>query len=201
MVCSYAGLKLEEGKHYSQLVEKPFHISHATLACRDPLNSVFPDTIVELHAIVEKTDYLVCYLDASRSILQQVLDLNISEGEEIVLYCTAHGDRTGVTVYLTGYFIEEPEISHRLEDLTNDEYSVSEGELSEMGSVEGEDGRPSSLAMLLAGDDLASDESDDDYFGEGFLPVIEEIREDESGGKERQEEGTAIRGKVGKGCC
>ena len=93
------GIKLECGKQYSQLVEKSFHISHAAIQIN---RLAFPDGPYEVHAIVEKTDYVLCYLGTFWShsdhsvapvmTIQQPLDLNISEGEEIILYVK----RTGI---------------------------------------------------------------------------------------------------------
>ena len=170
------GLKLEGKKRYSQLVDKPFHISHAVLAPELGYETV----LVEVHAIVEKTDYIICILDG-RSNIQQSLDLNISEGEEIVLYTTETN-----TVYLTGYFIEEPVFPQGLEELTNDEYS----DLQEMDSLgvssleEEEEGETEpSLATLLFEGSLASDESDEEFVAGPSLralpPQIEEINEEE----------------------
>ena len=46
-----AGVKLECGKQYSQLVERSFHISHAALQAENPGH--FPDGTYEVHTIVE----------------------------------------------------------------------------------------------------------------------------------------------------
>jgi len=163
----YVGLKLENGKRYSQLVEKPFHISHAALALVHTNNGgpLFPQDLIGIHAIVEKTDYIVCYLDASRGIIQQSLDLKVSEGEEITLYFEVVTD-CPVTVFLTGYFVEEPGFPQSLEDFTNDEYSLSDLDLSVEGESEdvtSGDNEQGALASLLFSGKLSSDESDEDY--------------------------------------
>lgn len=190
---------MEAEKQYSQLVEKPFHISHAALGPlthdRSTGPPVFPQHIVEVHAIVEKTDYIICYLDASKRLLQQSLDLNISEGEEIVLYCKS-GLQKGFpcSVYLTGYFIEEVGYSQSLEDLTNDEYSVSDFTEED----EERECRHRELASLLYRDLSSGESSDEEYMSESVTettdeeeeesllalpPVIEEVTEEKGNAK------------------
>ena len=182
------GLKLENGKRYSQLVEKPFHISHAALALdrSDTGTPSFPQQLIGVHAIVEKTDYIICYLDASRDHIQQPLDLKISEGEEIVLYFELVTD-CPVTVFLTGYFIEEPVFPQGSEDFDN-EYSLSDfsvGEESE--DVSSEEDSAAELTSLLYGEMLSSGDSDEDYTGHpgrklnsilSLPPTIEEITDE-----------------------
>ena len=148
-------------------MEKPFHISHAALALVHTNNGgpLFPQQLIGIHAIVEKTDYIICYLDASRGIIQQSLDLKISEGEEIILYFEIVSD-CPVTVFLTGYFVEEPGFPQSLEDFTNDEYSLSDldiGEEEESEDVTSGDNEGGALASLLFSGELSSDESDEDY--------------------------------------
>ena len=208
-VCS-SGLKLESGNRYSQLVEKPFHISHAALAPTANGNRksgcpVFPQMVIEVRAIVEKTDYVICYLDPSRGLLQQPLNLNISEGEEIVLYCSCSGhDSINITVYLTGFFVEEPVYDQNLDDLelTNDECSVSdlEDEVEE-GAGEGEEWEHQNLARLLLQDTLASDESDEEYVvgDKKSVPSPSPVTEEAS--EESKTEGESkMSKKVLKGC-
>lgn len=107
------GLRLEEGKNYSQLVDYSFHISQATL---DPQRhnggSDFTASLVAVHAVVDDVDYILCYLgkvvpDSQSPIyVQQSLNLDITEGETITLYIsTVFGDEDCTnTVHLTGYF-------------------------------------------------------------------------------------------------
>ena len=172
------------------MVEKPFHISHAVIA---PTTSdggedgpVFPQMLIEIRAIVEKTDYIICYLDPTHDLLQQPLDLNISEGEEIVLYCSCNGcDGSDITVYLTGYFIEEPVFGHNLDDLelTNDECSMSDLE-SGLEEDEGGEGEHRNLTRLLFQDSFVSDTSDEEFVVSGknsvpsLLPSNEEVGEE-----------------------
>ena len=121
---------------------------------------------------MEKTDYILCYLDSSRDLLQQPLDLNISEGEEIVLYCSNGKDGGDITVYLTGYFIEEPVFGHNLDDLelTNDECSVSDLE----SGTEGDEGEHRNLTRLLFQDSFVSDMSDEEFVvgGKKSVPAL-----------------------------
>ncbi len=168
-------------------MEKPFHISHAAIG---PVTHetksgapVFPQHVVEVHAVIEKTDYVICYLDASKGILQESLDLRISEGEEVVLYCrglrhTSPHD----TVYLTGYFIEEFGYPQTLEELTNDEYSVSD-----FTEEEEEDSARQELATFLFQDLSSGGSSDEEYTDVSLRdepPTIEELNgEDSSKGR------------------
>ena len=76
------------GRQYSQVVERPFHISQACVG-RSPGPLQGP---LELHVVVDKTDYLLCHLDASQQLLQYQLNLNFSEGEEVVFYCESLRD-------------------------------------------------------------------------------------------------------------
>ena len=63
-----------------------------------------PSFPVAVHVIVKKDDYIICYLDYQEKIVQQSLDLHISEGEEIAVYVQniSKSDSQSVTVHLTG---------------------------------------------------------------------------------------------------
>lgn len=103
-----SGLKLEKGKNYSQAVDFSFHISHATLGPPE-VGSAFTAGLVRVHAVVEDTDYILCYLgkipNSDVPVLQQSLDLEISYGEKVTLYmdCVSSSKDSLNTVYLTGY--------------------------------------------------------------------------------------------------
>ena len=190
------GVKLDCGKQYSQLVERSFHISHASLQLQyvPERASYVPFGLFEVHAIVEKTDYILCYLgngtlgkhhnEHTQLPPQQSLNLNISEGEEIILYVrrAGQGDKEQQpedgSVYLTGYFVEEPTFAPNLDDLLDDdEYALEEdateeetdgeGEAKEGGGgQEGDDDEQSLMALLLEGSLVDSDsENDDDFVG------------------------------------
>lgn len=107
----FAGLKLERGNNYSQMVDNSFHISHATLSPGSPGDDLTA-TLVAIHAIVNEEDYILCYLGKLGSpIFQQSLNLDFAEGEKITLYVDHVSDSTLSTksndsiVHLTGYFI------------------------------------------------------------------------------------------------
>ncbi len=132
--------------------------------------------------VVEKTDYIICYLDGSKRILQQPLDLRISEGEEIVLYCRGHHTAPHDTVYLTGYFIEEVGYPLALEDLANEEYSVSD-----FTEEEEEDSGHEDLTALLFQDLSSGGSSDEEYVASSHLalpPAIDKLPEEGSGESE-----------------
>ena len=87
-----------------------FHISHATLG--PPEGGSFTSGLVAVHAVVEDTDYILCYLgklpNSEIPVLQQPLNLEISDGEEITLYmdCISHEKNSLNTVFLTGYITD-----------------------------------------------------------------------------------------------
>lgn len=60
---------------------------------------------------MDKTDYVLCYLGtvSGNVIVQQPLNLEVTEGEEIVLHTAINDAKSDAecTVYLTGYFREE----------------------------------------------------------------------------------------------
>ena len=145
---------------------------------------------------MEKTDYILCYLGVAwcgksvpaQTIVQQPLNLNISEGEEIILYVKQAGvadknqDQKAGSVYLTGYFVEEPTFAPNLDELLeDDEFALedvsssgdgdeeSDGDEGE-GEGEGEgdsDLDEQSLAtLLLEGPLRDSDSEDDDFVGD-----------------------------------
>ena len=149
-----------------------------------------------MHAIVEKTDYILCYLGVAwcghsvpaQATIQQPLNLNISEGEEIILYVKQAGvadknqEQAAGSVYLTGYFVEEPTFAPNLDELLeDDEFALedvsssgdgdeeSDGDEGE-GEGEGEgdsDLDEQSLAtLLLEGPLRDSDSEDDDFVGD-----------------------------------
>ena len=195
-----AGVKLECGKQYSQLVERSFHISHAALQADDP--GLFPDGTYEVHAIVEKTDYILCYLgrgysaSSSQSMVlstvQQPLNLNISEGEEIILYVKKAGitDKNQSSavgsVYLTGYFVEEPTFAPNLDELLEDDEHLldndSDGDNDDDDlhgydlEDEGSDLDEQSLTTLLLEGSLEDSDSDEDFMAVLETPVERQTR-------------------------
>ena len=157
-------------------------------------SGAFKTGLYEVHAIVEKTDYILCYLGVAYwtpemsnvprpSAIQQPLNLNISEGEEIILYVRQAGlaDKQQVpsasSVYLTGYFVEEPTFAPNLDELlADDEYTLDNassdsddnegGEFDEGGEGDSDLDEQSLATLLLEGPLRDSDSDDDDFFGE-----------------------------------
>ena len=180
-------------------MERSFHISHAVF---QPEIAFYPGpgdhSIVEVRAVVEKTDYLLCYLGihmfggAAKSLnlhmIQQPLNLNISEGEEITLYVRKLGVKNeeqqtaAGSVYLTGYFVDEPTFEPNLEDLLGGDEYASE-ELSSLDEdsedvLDEDEGQGSSLngqslaTLLLEGSLADSDSEDDaDFMADDLLDV------------------------------
>lgn len=170
-------------------MERSFHISHAVF---QPENVFLPgrgdNNIVEVHAVVEKTDYLLCYLDIqivgsslNLHMIQQPLNLNVSEGEEITLYARKLGlkneeqQAAAGSVYLTGYFVDEPTFEPNLEDLLRGDVSEELSSADEY-SLDADEGRGSghngqSLAtLLLEGSLVDSDsEGDADFMADDIL--------------------------------
>ena len=183
-------------------MEKSFHISQAVLQPENILSvGHIPNHVFEVHAVVEKTDYLLCYLgiqtqtwgDSPSSLnlhmIQQPLNLNISEGEEITLYVRKIGVKNeeqqtaAGSVYLTGYFVDEPTFEPNLEDLLGGDEYASDEELSfvdddsedilDEDEGQGSDLNGQSLAtLLLEGSLVDSDsEGDDDFVADDLLAV------------------------------
>ena len=118
-VCFFTGLKLFSDKQYTSVVEKSFHVSHAVL---DPLTE--SEGLVEVHALLHSTDYIVCLFDRTHGVIQQPLNLEISEGEELTVYIKSSGN---ACVHLTGFLIEEP-IDTQWEGLPDDGFSLNDVE-------------------------------------------------------------------------
>ena len=180
-------------------MERSFHISHAALQILNP-GFTFPNGTCEVHAIVEKTDYILCYLgwganaygSGSPPVLctvQQPLNLNISEGEEIILYIkkTGKADKdqtsTDASVYLTGYFVEEPTFAPNLDELLEDDEHLLDEDSDDDDDLHGDDleGQGSdideqSLTTLLLEGSLEDSDSDDDFTAELETPVERRTR-------------------------
>lgn len=84
-----------------------FHISHASLGCENGLD--FTSNLVAIHAVVDDADYVLCYLgmlpNSEVPVIQQSLNLDITDGEEIMLYMDSVSGKKGnlSCVHLTGY--------------------------------------------------------------------------------------------------
>ena len=180
-------------------MERSFHISHAALQVGNLGPSSVPDGMYEVHAIVEKTDYILCYLGMGEnsstvvlSTVQQPLNLNISEGEEIILYVKKNGiadkDQSSAvgSVYLTGYFVEEPTFVPNLDELLeDDEHLLDDDSLDGDDNDdlrgddlegEGSDLDEQSLTTLLLEGSLEDSDSDEDFIAELETPVKRRTR-------------------------
>ena len=103
-------------------MDKPLHISHGVL---DPKQKC--SEAVELHIVIDKIDYILCVLDQSKGMIQQSLNLEMSEGEEMTMYLAGPAD---ACVHLSGYYKEET-INQSWEDidgLWERSFSVSDDE-------------------------------------------------------------------------
>lgn len=94
-------------------------MSHAVL---DPLTE--SEGLIEVHALLHSTDYIVCLFDRTHGVIQQPLNLEISEGEELTVYIKSSGN---ACVHLTGFLIEEP-IDTQWEGLPDDGFSLNDVE-------------------------------------------------------------------------
>merc|ERR1712080_537791 len=114
------GLVLKPEKRYEQVVDEPFHISHA---CLEPSES---DQVTSVYIETDDEEYLLCNLTNKKSNIS--LDLNFNFGEKIVFKTTGAG-----VIHLTGYNVLEeggPEDSMMFDE-SDDEDSNAEEESEE----------------------------------------------------------------------
>lgn len=102
------GLLLKANKRYSQTVQKPFHISGATLDVNT--GDLGEDDVVQVWVAADDANHLLCNLDKRSSHVG--LDLSFSEGETIAFFSKGSG-----VVHLTGCLMPE-----------DDEYPFAGGE-------------------------------------------------------------------------
>lgn len=110
------GLILKSNKKYTQTIEKPFHLSKASL---DHASS--DDGPVQVMYTHEENSYLLCTLQKGK-VLQCSLDLNF-DGEKVCFSTKGNG-----IVHLTGYLMDD-EFSG-MDGLGSDE-EMSEDEMAE----------------------------------------------------------------------
>ncbi|XP_076465137.1 46 kDa FK506-binding nuclear protein-like isoform X4 [Babylonia areolata] len=105
------GLTLQDGKFYSQTVDRPFHVSMAALESQ-------PDEAVRHVQLMlrQKSDFLLCTLGPGAH-LQQQLDLTFSHGEEVEFFLVGNG-----VVHLSGSVMEEE--SDFADDYDEDEHDT-----------------------------------------------------------------------------
>ncbi|XP_069137290.1 46 kDa FK506-binding nuclear protein-like isoform X2 [Argopecten irradians] len=136
------GVTLDGGKHYTQTVERSFHISMAALEpSTDGKPSKQPVSVMIQH---DKAEFMLCTLEQGR-VYQQTLDLNFTEGEEVTFFLNG----TGI-VHLTGYLIEDENMMSDMDDM--DDISMEDMSDSESDTA----------PALVGPDDDDSDDDDDD---------------------------------------
>ncbi|KAK2162090.1 hypothetical protein LSH36_104g03074 [Paralvinella palmiformis] len=139
-----------DGKRYSQVVERSFHISMAALETTGRKAEGKADSYISVMIQHDKAEFLLCTLRHGH-LLQQPLDLNFTEGEEVTFFLNGKG-----VVHLTGYLVEEnPPEELEYEGMTSSE----EQESDEYSSEEG----PPQLIRraVIAKDDEESDEDEE----------------------------------------
>lgn len=86
---------------------------------------------VEVHAKINNTDIILCHLNPAEGLLQERLDLRISEGEAISLYLKTHSNiLSSAAVHLSGYLLDEPIDDQWENECTDDEEDEDTNELS-----------------------------------------------------------------------
>ncbi|XP_076636256.1 FK506-binding protein 39kD isoform X2 [Colletes latitarsis] len=105
------GLIIEPNKRYTQIVEKSFHVSMASLDL-----TTADDNLVQVMLCYDNRNYLLCSL-IKNATWQVPLDLNFQEGTKIAFTCNGHGH-----VHLTGYLIPDEDLDlDELEEEEDDE--------------------------------------------------------------------------------
>jgi FK506-binding nuclear protein len=87
---------LKANKRYTQVLEKPFHLSQAALD-----TSTADDEPVQVMYSQEDRSYLLCTLQKGK-VMQCMLDLNFAEGDKLCFLTKGNG-----FVHLTGFLIPE----------------------------------------------------------------------------------------------
>lgn len=93
-----SGLILKANKRYTQVLEKSFHLSQATLD-----HSSSDDEPIQVMYSHEDSSYLLCTLQKGSQI-QCPLDLNFAQGEKLCFLTKGNG-----IVHLTGFLIPDDE--------------------------------------------------------------------------------------------
>ncbi|XP_076658444.1 FK506-binding protein 39kD [Halictus rubicundus] len=102
------GLIMEPNKRYTQVVEKSFHVSMASLDL-----TAADENLVQVMLGYDNRNYLLCSLQKG-STWQVPLDLNFQEGTKIAFTCNGQGH-----VHLTGYVISDEDMD--LDELEDEE--------------------------------------------------------------------------------
>lgn len=113
------GLILKANKKYTQVLEKPFHLTKASLdhstADNEPIQVMYSDG---------ESTFLICTLQKGKE-LQCSLDLNFAEGDTVCFSTKGIG-----IVHLSGYMIPDDDFGDEM-DLDDEDESVDESEPEE----------------------------------------------------------------------
>jgi len=112
------GLILKANKKYTQLLEKPFHLTKASLD-----HSTTDDEPIQVMYSDGESTFLLCTLQKGKE-LQCSLDLNFAEGDTVCFSTKG----TGI-VHLTGYMMPEDDFGDM--DMDEEDESVDESEPEE----------------------------------------------------------------------
>ncbi|XP_063981398.1 46 kDa FK506-binding nuclear protein-like [Diachasmimorpha longicaudata] len=186
------GLIIEPNKRYTQTVEKPFHVSMATLDA-----STADDDIVQVMLCYDNRNYLLCNLKKGH-VWQVPLDLNFQEGTKIAFTSNGRGH-----VHLTGYLVPDEGIDD-LDDLDEEDEEEEEEDEDEVPQLVGKRKAKNSpkegkSTKRLKGSikEVAEDEEEDDSSDdEGLLDGLmadddsedDECSEDEDEAEAKHEE-------------
>ncbi|NP_001037356.1 45 kDa immunophilin FKBP45 [Bombyx mori] len=177
------GLIMEPNKRYTQVVEKPFHISQAAMD-----TSTGDNEPCQVMVVVDGKNFLVCTLQKNKCI-QVPLDLYFKTGDSIAFLTNGK-----CNVHLTGYLDpefedeqsedeeeveeEEEETSapinnkRKLENNTNataskkakpDKKTAKKTAAAESSDDDDDDDEEDQLQKLLDGEDIDTDENDDSF--------------------------------------
>ncbi|XP_043471413.1 46 kDa FK506-binding nuclear protein-like [Leptopilina heterotoma] len=151
------GLIMEPNKRYSQVVERSFHLSMASLDVTSA-----NDQPVQVMLCYENRNYLLCTLKKG-SHYQVPLDLNFQENTKIAFTCNGFGH-----VHLTGYLTLDDE-DFDFGDLEEEEDEDEEEEVPQLvknkrkaATESPQNNKKKIKKQVEAEDDESSDDDDDD---------------------------------------
>ncbi|CAH1796483.1 unnamed protein product, partial [Owenia fusiformis] len=184
------GVTLDEGKRYTQTVERSFHISAATLEPKDSAKHKPVSVMISTN----KAEFLLAVLQHGKTYNQQ-LDLNFTEGEEVTFFLNGEG-----VVHLTGYLVEDDidqqdfEGMEEMSDESGEEESSEDEEIPKLKAIEAlkkskrknaeEATGKKKKQKVVVEEDEDSDEEDDDF----MLDEAEESDEDSEEDSEMEDD-------------
>ncbi|XP_050668093.1 46 kDa FK506-binding nuclear protein isoform X2 [Leptidea sinapis] len=192
------GLIMEANKRYTQVVDKPFHISHAAMDTATGDNEP-----CQVMVVVDNKNFLVCTLQKNKTV-QMPLDLYFKTGENISFLTNGK-----CNIHLTGYVDPEfddedgEEEAEEEEEVEEEEKPVPTKNKRKLEAAKGDGTASKKLkAKKVAADDSSdSDESKDqlqkflngeeletDDNDETFNATTEDDSDDESGESDDEEE-------------